>query len=76
MPGPLLSVAVAESYKRGFWGGAPLVAGHAIPELVLAVLFAVGLNRFLENDTVVGVIGIVGGTLLACVASSLEYSWR
>lgn len=65
MPGPLLSVAVAESYKKGFWAGPLLVAGHAIPELVLAVLFAVGLNRFLENDTVIGVIGIVGGAFLA-----------
>lgn len=65
MPGPLLSVAIAESYKKGFWAGPVLVAGHAIPELVLAVLFAVGLNRFLDNDTVVGAIGIVGGAFLA-----------
>lgn len=64
MPGPLLSVAVAESYKKGFWAGPVLVAGHAIPELVLAVLFAVGLNRFLDNDTVVGAIGVVGGAFL------------
>ena len=33
MPGPMLSVTVAESYKKGFWAGPLLVVGHAIPEL-------------------------------------------
>ena len=64
MPGPLLSVAVAESYKKGFWAGPVLVIGHAIPELVLAVFFTLGLNKVLHNKVVVGVIGIVGGAFL------------
>jgi len=68
MPGPLLSVAVAESYKKGFWAGPVLVVGHAIPELVLAVFFTFGLNKVLHNKTVVGIIGIVGGSFLAWLA--------
>lgn len=68
MPGPLLSVAVAESYKKGFWAGPVLVVGHAIPELVLAVLFTFGLNKVLHNKTFVGIIGIVGGLFLGWLA--------
>jgi len=71
MPGPLLSVAVAESYKKGFWAGPVLVIGHAIPEFILAVLFSVGLNRFLDNKSVVGVIGIVGGAFLLWLSARI-----
>jgi len=40
MPGPMLSVTIAESYKKGFWAGPLIVLGHAIPEFVLMVLFS------------------------------------
>lgn len=65
MPGPLLSVAISESYKRGFWAGPVLVIGHSIPELLLAILFSLGLNEFLNNRVLVGIIGVVGGGFLA-----------
>ncbi len=68
MPGPLLSVAVAESYKKGFLAGPVLVVGHALPELGLAVLFTLGLNRFLDNELAVGVIGVVGALFLSWLA--------
>jgi len=68
MPGPMFTVCVAESYKKGFWAGPVMVLGHAIPELVLAVLFSIGLNKFLDDKTVVGTIGIVGGLFLGWLA--------
>ena len=68
MPGPMFTVCVAESYKKGFWAGPVMVAGHAIPEIMLAVLFSIGLNKFLDDKTVVGVIGIVGGLFLGWLA--------
>lgn len=71
MPGPMLSVCVSESYKKGFWAGPLMVLGHAVPELMLAVLFAFGLNRFLDDETVTGVIGIVGGVFLISLAVSI-----
>ncbi len=64
MPGPMLSVTIAESYKKGFWAGPLIVLGHAIPEFILMVLFSLGLNRFADNETAVGIIGIVGGAFL------------
>ncbi|HEY5503108.1 MAG TPA: LysE family transporter [Candidatus Anoxymicrobiaceae bacterium] len=68
MPGPMFTVCVAESYKKGFWAGPLMVVGHAIPEIALAVLFSIGLNKFLDDKTVVGVIGIVGGLFLGWLA--------
>lgn len=68
MPGPMLSVCIAESYKKGFWAGPYIVLGHAMPEFALMVLFSLGLNRFIKNDTVIGVIGIVGGLFLGWLA--------
>lgn len=68
MPGPMLSVCVAESYKKGFWAGPLIVLGHAVPEFALMVLFSLGLNKFTDNKVMVGVIGMVGGAFLAWLA--------
>jgi hypothetical protein len=43
MPGPLLTVDIAESTRKGFWTGPIVTAGHAIAELVVVILLAVGL---------------------------------
>jgi threonine/homoserine/homoserine lactone efflux protein len=64
MPGPMLSVTIAESYKKGFWAGPLIVLGHAMPEFLLMVLFSLGLNEFTDNKMAVGIIGIVGGIFL------------
>lgn len=76
MPGPLFSVAVSESYKRGFWAGPLLIAGHLIPEMVLAVLFTLGLNRFLENRILTAAIGLVGGLFLLWLAVKIFFEVR
>jgi threonine/homoserine/homoserine lactone efflux protein len=68
MPGPMLSVCIAESYKKGFWAGPLIVLGHSIPEFVLMVLFSLGLNNFIKDNTVTGIIGIVGGLFLGWLA--------
>jgi threonine/homoserine/homoserine lactone efflux protein len=68
MPGPMLSVCVAESYKKGFWAGPVMVVGHAIPELALAVLFSLGINKFLKDNTVKGAISVIGGLFLVWLA--------
>jgi len=66
MPGPLLTVAVAESYKKGFWAGPFIVIGHGIPELILAVFLAtiVGFKKVFKNRCIVGIIGVIGGIFL------------
>jgi threonine/homoserine/homoserine lactone efflux protein len=64
MPGPLTTLAVRETMRRGFWAGPALAAGHSLLELPLVIGLALGLSRFLDNDSVKGGIGIVGGIFL------------
>jgi threonine/homoserine/homoserine lactone efflux protein len=64
MPGPLTTLAVRETMRRGFWAGPLLAAGHSLLELPLVIGLALGLSRFLDNDSVKAGIGIVGGIFL------------
>ena len=64
MPGPLTTLAVRETMRRGFWAGPLLAVGHSLLELVLVIGLALGLSRVLDNDSVKGGIGIVGGLFL------------
>ena len=64
MPGPLTTLAVRETMRRGFWAGPLLAAGHSLLELPLVIGLALGLSRFLDSDPVKAGIGIVGGIFL------------
>jgi threonine/homoserine/homoserine lactone efflux protein len=64
MPGPLLTVTINESYRRGFVAAPLLVAGHAVLEGVLIVLLVLGLDQVVDNDIFFGVVGVAGGAFL------------
>ena len=64
MPGPLTTLAVRETMRRGFWAGPLLALGHSLIELVLVIGLALGLSRFLDQDPVKATIGIAGGIFL------------
>jgi threonine/homoserine/homoserine lactone efflux protein len=64
MPGPLLSVVVYSSLRKGIRGGLLAVAGHALIEAVLVVLLFLGLKSILVKPAVQGIIGIAGGAAL------------
>jgi threonine/homoserine/homoserine lactone efflux protein len=68
MPGPLLTVAIGESTRQGFWAGPLLILGHAILELLLVVALMVGLAPILQLDTVFGVIALTGAFILLWMA--------
>ncbi|MCX7856477.1 MAG: LysE family translocator [Deltaproteobacteria bacterium] len=63
-PGPLLTVTISESLKRGGIVGPQLSLGHSILEFFLLVLIVFGFTKWLNNDTVYGVIALLGGALL------------
>lgn len=65
MPGPLMTVTISESARRGFISGPLLMLGHAMLELSLLTLLMFGLAPYLKQDWVFAVIGIVGGIMLA-----------
>ncbi|MEW6182418.1 MAG: LysE family transporter [Bacillota bacterium] len=64
MPGPLLTVTVAESVRRGFWAGPLLIIGHGVLEAGLVGALALGLGPVISRPNVVAVIALVGGGFL------------
>lgn len=64
MPGPLLTVAISESTRRGFVAGPLLVLGHAVLELALVAALLLGLARVLTLPSVGNGIAMFGGAFL------------
>lgn len=64
MPGPLLTVTIGESARRGFIAGPLIVLGHGILEGALVVALALGLAAFLAASAVAKGIALVGGLFL------------
>lgn len=64
MPGPLLTVDISESAKKGFRSGPLLVVGHGIVEGLVVVGLAFGLNQLIQESAIKGFVGIVGGGFL------------
>lgn len=64
MPGPLLTVDINESFRRGYKAGPLLVLGHGLLELLLVIGFIFGLDTLLVKPLVKGSIALVGGLVL------------
>jgi threonine/homoserine/homoserine lactone efflux protein len=64
MPGPLLTVTITESVRRGAWAGPLLVAGHAALEGVLVLLLFAGLDEVVRTPLVFSAVALIGGILL------------
>ena len=67
-PGPLLTYTITESLKKGFIAGPLISVGHALIELVLVIVFALGINLFVFSDKVFAIIGSTGGLYLVWMA--------
>lgn len=63
-PGPLLALDIREPTARGFWAGPYIATGHSLLELLVVVLLAVGLLRFIEGGVAFSVIAICGAIFL------------
>ncbi len=64
VPGPLFSITIAESAKRGVVAGPLIIIGHGILELSLIVLIILGIAPFLTAPLTKTVISIIGGVVL------------
>lgn len=76
MPGPLLTVTISQTVKRGFIAGPLLILGHAILELLLVVGLVLGLDAVLANEVVAGAMKLVGGAVLLWMAWGITKSLR
>jgi len=63
-PGPVLTVTISETLKRGFKAGPLIVLGHAILEIILLALIGLGLGPFFELPAVTTVFLSAGGLVL------------
>ena len=70
-PGPVLTVTISETLKRGFKAGPLITLGHAILEMILLALIGLGLGPFFEHPTVVRVFMSVGGLVLLWMGSQM-----
>jgi len=64
MPGPLLTVTISESAKRGARAGPLLMLGHAILEFSLVAALVLGLKKFFQNPVFEITVSIIGGFFL------------
>lgn len=64
MPGPLLTVTISESPRRGMATGPLLIAGHAVLELALVMALIMGLAPLLQLEPVFIVIALAGSAVL------------
>lgn len=71
MPGPFLTTTVGETSRRGFIAGPMLIIGHSILELALLIGLVLGLTPLFENELVVLIISLAGGTILLWMAADM-----
>jgi threonine/homoserine/homoserine lactone efflux protein len=64
MPGPLLTITISESSRRGIMTGPLLIAGHAILELALVLALIMGLAPLLKMEPVFIIIALAGSAVL------------
>jgi threonine/homoserine/homoserine lactone efflux protein len=71
MPGPLLTVTVSESSRRGLVTGPLMIFGHGLLELALVVALISGLAPILGRDDVFILISLTGGAVLLWMGISM-----
>ncbi len=71
MPGPVLTITISESTRRGFWAGPLIVLGHGFLEVILLILLVVGLAKFINQLKVTGLVGMLGGAILLWTSLSM-----
>lgn len=64
VPGPMLTVTISDSVKKGFTAGPLIILGHFITELAIMLAILAGLGWIIGSQTAVFIIGTFGGLVL------------
>ncbi len=64
VPGPMLTVTISDSVKKGFKAGPLVILGHFITELIIMIAILAGLSWIIGSQTAVFMIGVFGGLVL------------
>ncbi len=71
MPGPLLAVGIAETPRHGWQTGPVISVGHALAEIGVVVLLALGVAAVAQSPAVTSIISIVGGIALVLMGTTM-----
>lgn len=71
MPGPLMTMTIGESARRGPWVGPKMIAGHAVLEITLLFALFFGLAPLFKNEIFFISVAILGGLILIWMAQSM-----
>lgn len=64
VPGPMLTVTISDSVKKGFIAGPLVVLGHFIAEITLIFIIMAGFSWLIGSNTAAMIIGTLGGIML------------
>jgi threonine/homoserine/homoserine lactone efflux protein len=76
MPGPLLTVVIAESMKHGKKTGPLVTLGHALLEVLTLILLLFSFNQLVHNPLVLKVIAALGSLILLSTGIQMLASLR
>jgi threonine/homoserine/homoserine lactone efflux protein len=71
MPGPLLTITIGESVRRGASAGPLIIIGHALLEGGLVLLLLAGLSSFLVMREFVLASFLLGGAILLVMGGAM-----
>jgi threonine/homoserine/homoserine lactone efflux protein len=74
VPGPMLTVTISDSVKKGFKAGPMVVLGHIMTETAMMILILAGLGWIIGSPTAALIIGIVGGLVLVLMGYNISKS--
>ncbi|HNS80867.1 MAG TPA: LysE family transporter [Kiritimatiellia bacterium] len=70
-PGPVFTMTISESLKRGFRAGPLIVLGHAVLEMLLLAAIMLGLGVWLTRPEVTRFFALVGGIILLAMGGHM-----
>lgn len=77
MPGPVTTLIVTETARRGFIAGPLITIGHVLLEAVMVLALFFGLGDLLKQNAVAGTIGLLGGGFLLWMGLDIvRNAWR
>lgn len=71
MPGPLTAVTVEHTLRRGYVAAPLVILGHGFLEVIMVALLLLGLGHYLVLPAVAGLIGLLGGLVLAWMSIAM-----
>jgi threonine/homoserine/homoserine lactone efflux protein len=72
-PGPVSAAVVTEGARQGLCVGPLVSTGHALMELLMVGLLALGMGHVLQHPLLAATVGVVGGLFLAWMGGSMVW---